>query len=100
MKLLRRAAPAVLAAVGACAPGLDPSITVVPSSHVDSGVRRTDVPAATDRGTVIAPTDHGTSIIAEDAACANTTATAARLPVNLLIVLDHSGSMRDGTPSK
>ena len=100
MKSLRRAAPAVLAVVGACAPGLDPSITVVPTSHVDSGVRRTDVPAATDRGTVIAPTDHGTSIIAEDAACANTTATAARLPVNLLIVLDHSGSMRDGNPSK
>lgn len=39
--------------------------------------------------------DRGTVVIAEDASCQTTTADARRLPVNLLIVLDRSGSMMD-----
>lgn len=38
--------------------------------------------------------DRGTVVISEDASCSTTTADARRLPVNLLIVLDRSGSMQ------
>lgn len=37
--------------------------------------------------------DRGPMVISEDASCSTTTADARRLPVNLLIVLDRSGSM-------
>ncbi|MDB4929517.1 MAG: uncharacterized protein JWM10_2001 [Myxococcaceae bacterium] len=39
--------------------------------------------------------DRGTQVIEPDASCMTTTADARRLPVNLLIVLDRSGSMSD-----
>ena len=39
--------------------------------------------------------DRGTVVISEDASCSTTTADARRLPVNLLIVLDRSGSMSE-----
>ena len=89
--------------LGACAPDPTSDITVVmrrttdagTTTHVDAGTH-TDV-AAHD---ALPVTDRGPLVISQDAACATTTAAATRLPVNLLIVLDHSGSMRDGTPSK
>lgn len=39
--------------------------------------------------------DRGGNVIEADAACAQTTVGARRRPVNLLVVLDRSGSMRD-----
>ena len=44
---------------------------------------------------VIPVRDTGPVIIGEDAACATTTGDAARRPMNLLLVLDRSGSMSD-----
>lgn len=84
-------------ALVACSPSEGPTFT----TQMDTGV----VLITGDGG--IVPTrdaipipDRGQVVIAEDASCATTTADARRLPVNLLIVLDRSGSMNMGMPSR
>lgn len=66
-------------------------------SEPDTGVVRPpggDVPIVRD---AIPIRDNGSSVIQPDAACSTTTADARRLPLNLLILLDRSGSMGQGT---
>jgi hypothetical protein len=82
---------AALAALGlvACSPAEAPTFTTGRDAAV---VTRGDVVV---RDAIPIP-DRGPQVIEADASCATKTADARRLPVNLLIVLDRSGSMMDG----
>lgn len=84
-------------ALVACSPSSDPVFTNGPDgSTAPAGDAATSFEAGT-RDAIPIP-DRGQVIIDQDAACATTTADATRLPVNILIVLDRSGSMNN-TPA-
>jgi len=86
----------VLALV-ACSPTEGPTFTT--RQDASTVTPMTDGAITPTRDAIPIP-DRGTVVIAEDASCATTTADARRLPVNLLIVLDRSGSMSSGMPSR
>jgi hypothetical protein len=74
---------------------------LVACSPAEAPVFTTGRDAAVGQGDVVVRDaipipDRGTQVIEADASCMTTTADARRLPVNLLIVLDRSGSMNDG----
>jgi hypothetical protein len=87
----------VLALV-ACSPAEAPTFTNGTNGRLDASTTLSPdaVPSfeASTRDAIPVP-DRGVVVISEDASCSTTTADARRLPVNLLIVLDRSGSMAD-----
>ena len=64
----------------------------------DSGVAMDSSFPNINRDAAIPIPDRGLNTITPDAACATTTSDTRRVPVNLLIVLDRSGSMNN-TPA-
>ena len=75
-------------ALVACSPAESPTFT----TRADASAQLPSDGAVRD---AIPIPDRGPMIISEDASCSTTTADARRLPVNLLIVLDRSGSMQE-----
>ncbi len=73
-------------------PGFTPG-----AGRMDGGTSDTGIAPAFETSTrdAIPIPDRGPNVIEADAACAQTSADARRRPVNLLVVLDRSGSMQD-----
>ena len=87
----------VLALV-ACSPAGAPTFTVGGPNRMDaSTVLPADAVPTFEAATrdAIPVVDRGVAVISPDASCSTTTADARRLPVNLLILLDRSGSMSE-----
>lgn len=82
----------------ACSPSEAPTFTSGNPNRMDASTVLTGdaVPNfETSARDAIPVADRGPQVISADASCSTTTADARRLPVNLLIVLDRSGSMSE-----
>lgn len=102
MTTLRRGVLWCVLSAAACSPGGGPAGFSSRDGSVD--VAMSDALVTVVPRDALPPRDRGPVTLDPDAACATTTADTRRVPVNLLVVLDRSGSMADvprgGTRSK